>query len=131
MGLTVNYDDSEKTQIILESLDLLEWPTVCSHLSTFAITQQGRKKCKSFNLPLNISLSHELLCQTLEIGSLDIAIDGGISFQGVHDLENILMICSKGGITSGEDLLKVAETLRAARKLRKLIFDQLMRPRLS
>jgi len=131
MGLTVKHDETEKTQIILESLDLLEWPTLCNHLSTFAVTQQGRHRCESFNLPINISLSQELLHQTLEIGSLDISLDGGISFQGVHDLENILMICSKGGVATGEDLLKVAETLRAARKIRKLIFDQLIRPRLS
>jgi len=131
MELTTNNDDFEKKKIILESLDLVEWPTLCSHLSTFAVTKEGRKRCQSFDLPLNISLSQALLCQTLEIGALDISLDGGISFQGVHDLENILMICSKGGVVPGEDLLKVAETLRAARKLRKLIFDQLIRPRLS
>jgi len=116
MGFTINRDDSKKTQIIPESLELLEWPTVCSHLSTFAVTQQGRNKCKSFDLPLDISLSQELLCQTLEIGSLDISLDGGISFEGVHDLGNILLICTKGGVAMGEDLLKVADTLRAARK---------------
>lgn len=131
MGLTKNHDDSKKAQIISESLDLLEWPTVCSHLSTFALTQQGRKKCESFDLPRNLSLSQELLSQTLEIGSLDSSLNEGISFDGVHDLENILLICSKGGIAIGEDLLKVADTLRAARKLRKLIFDQVIRPRLS
>ncbi len=131
MGLTINHEDSEKRKIDLESLNLLEWPTICSHLSTFAVTQQGRKKCESFDLPLDISLSQDLLRQTLEIGSLDVSLDGGISFQGVHDLENILLVCSKGGVATAEDLLKVADTLRAARKLRKLIFDQLMRPRLS
>ena len=121
MGFTINHDDSEKTQIIRESLELLEWRTVCSHLSTFAVTQQGRNKCESFDLPLDISLSQELLCQTLEIGSLDSSLDGGISFEGVHDLENILLICSKGGVVLGEDLLKVADTLRASRKLLSLI----------
>ncbi len=131
MGFTINHDDSEKKQIILESLNLIEWPTVCRHLSTFAITPQGRKGCERFDLPLDISSSQELLYQTLEIGSLDIALDGGISFQGVHDLEIILLTCSKGGVAAGEDLLKVADTLRAARKLRKVIFDQLIRPRLS
>ena len=131
MGLRTHPDHSKKTQIFLESLNLLEWPTLCSHLSTFAITQQGRKRCQSFNMPTSRSLSQELLCQTLEIGSLDISLDGGISFYGVHDLENILLVCSKNGVASGEDLLKVAETLRSARKLRKLIFDQLTRPRLS
>ena len=131
MGLTINQDGSEKKQIILESLELLEWPTVCSHLSTFALTQQGRKKCQRFDLPLDISLSQTLLCQTLEIGSLDTSQDGGISFEGVHDLENIVLICSKGGVAMGVDLLKVADTLKAARKLRKQIFDQLLRPRTS
>ena len=106
MGLTKNDNDSKKSQIISESLNLLEWPTVCSHLSTFAVTQQGRNKCESFDLPLDISLSQALLCQTLEIGALDIALDGGISFEGVYDLENILLICSKGGVVMGEDLLK-------------------------
>ena len=51
MGLTIKHNDSEKTQISSESLDLLEWPTVCTHLSTFALTQQGRSKCENFDLP--------------------------------------------------------------------------------
>ena len=131
MVSTISYDDSEKKEIAVESLILLEWPIVCSHLSTFAVTEQGREKCKSFDLPLDISLSQELLCQTLEIGALDSSLDGGISFQGVHDLEKIILICSKGGVASGEDLLKIADTLRAGRRLRKIIFDQLIRPRLS
>ena len=76
MEFTINHDDSGKTQIILESLELLEWPTICTHLSTFAVTQQGRNKCKSFDLPLDIALSQELLSQTLEIGSLDISLEG-------------------------------------------------------
>ena len=131
MKLKINQNDFDKKKIVLESLNLLEWPTVCSHLSTFAVTDQGRKKCESFELPVNISISQELLSQTLEIGSLDSSLDGGISFEGVHDLQNILLICSKGGVAMGDDLLKVANTLRAARKLRKTIFDQLIRPRLS
>ncbi len=130
MELRINHDDSDN-KIAIESLHLLEWPTLCSHLATFAVTQQGRQRCESFNLPIDLFSTQDLLCQTLEIGSLDLTLDGGISFQGVHDLENIVLRCSKGGVSSGEDLLKVAETLRSARKLRKLIFDQLIRPRLS
>ena len=42
MEFTINNKDSEKTQIIPESMELLEWPIVCKHLSTFAVTQQGR-----------------------------------------------------------------------------------------
>ncbi len=123
--------NSDSLEISLETLELLEWPTVCSHLSTFAVTEQGRRRCKKFNLPSSKLLSQDQLCQTLEIGSLDVSLDSGISFKGIHDLQNILFICSRGGVSSGEDLLKVAETLRAARKLRKLIFDQDTRPKLS
>ncbi len=124
-------NNSDNLEISLETLELLEWSTVCSHLSTFAETEQGRRRCKKFDLPSNKHLSQDQLCQTLEIGSLDVSIDSGISFKGVHDLQNILFVCSRGGVSSGEDLLKVAETLRAARKLRKLIFDQDTRPKLS
>ncbi len=124
-------NNSDDLEISLETLELLEWPTVCSHLSTFAETEQGRRKCKKFDLPSTKHLSQDQLCQTLEIGSLDVSLDSGISFKGVHDLQNILFICSRGGVSSGEDLLKVAETLRAARKLRKLIFDEDTRPKLS
>ncbi len=64
----------------------------------------------------------------MELGDLNEELEGGLSFQGIHDLGDILRRCSKGGVVSGEELLRVAETLSAARRLRRLIEDPELRP---
>ena len=53
-----------------------------------------------------------------ELIALDGLTEGGLSFQGVADFSRTLQICSKGGTASGDDLLAVATTLAAARRLR-------------
>ncbi len=123
--------DSEKSaaEIALqETLELLEWPRLCDYLSTFASTSQGSCKCKSLPLPKDLSTSLERLAETLEIGALDGDLEGGLNLQGVYDLGDTLRHCVKGGVVSGEELLKVAETLSAARRLRRQIDDQESRP---
>ncbi|MFL0725824.1 MAG: endonuclease MutS2, partial [Prochlorococcus sp.] len=112
---------------IEDTLNLLEWPRLCEHLSGFASTVQGRHRCLILDLPSDLSVSRMRLAETLEIGALDGLIDGGLSFQGVHDLGNILIRCSKGGVASGEELLAVADTLAAARRLRRQINDPELR----
>ncbi|WP_320663352.1 endonuclease MutS2 [Prochlorococcus sp. MIT 1223] len=114
-----------------ESLELLEWPRLCAHLATFASTPQGEIQCKNLLIPQHVSITRRYLDETLEIGALDELIEGGISFYGIYDLNNILRICEKGGVVSGEDLLKVASTLRATRQLRRQIDDPEVRPSLS
>ncbi len=111
-----------------ETLELLEWPRLCDHLSTFASTSQGCVHCKNLPLPSDLATSRLRLAETLEMHALDAAHDGGVTFQGIHDLEALLARCVKGGIASGEELLKVAETLAAARRLRRQIDDPEMRP---
>ncbi len=111
-----------------ETIELLEWPRLCKQLSTFASTIQGKKKSENLDIPPDVATSRSYLAETLEIGALDEFIEGGLNFQGVHDLENILLRCSKGGMVSGEELLQVAETLRTARRLRRQIDDSLLRP---
>ncbi len=114
-----------------ESLDLLEWPRLCEHLSHFASTSQGCRHCQSLGLPKDLQTSQLMLAETMEIGALDQLIEGGLSFQGVHDLEFILKRCAKGGVASGQELLLVAETLASARRLRRQIDDYELRPTLS
>ena len=114
-----------------DTLELLEWPRLCEYFSEFASTSQGCLECKSLSLPNDLTTSRERLAETLEIGALDEVLEGGLNFQGVHDLSNTLKRCSKGGVASGEELLKVADTLSAARRLRRNIMshnlDQLLR----
>ncbi len=111
-----------------ESLELLEWPRLCEHLATFASTLKGQSNCINLDLPTSLEISRLRLAETIEIGNLDREIEGGLSLQGIHDLEVILARCSKGGVVSGDELLKVAETLAAARRLRRQIDDASVRP---
>ena len=111
-----------------ETLELLEWPRLCQHLSSFASTLQGRRHCRIGSLPDSIAESLTLQARTLEMASLDGVLDGGLSFQGVGDLDMTLLRCSKGGVASGEELLAVADTLGAARRLRRQIDDPELRP---
>ena len=111
-----------------ETLELLEWPRLCQHLASFTSTLQGRRHCCRGSLPESLSESLILQARTQEMASLDGLLDGGLSFQGVGDLEMILLRCSKGGVASGEELLAVADTLGAARRLRRQIDDPELRP---
>ena len=114
-----------------ETLDLLEWKTLCDHISTFASTEQGKYMCKNLVIPSDYASSCNLLAETLEISDLDASIEGGLNFQGIHYLEHILLRCVKGGISSGEELLKISQTLRTARRLRRQIDNPDLRPRTS
>ena len=111
-----------------ETLELLEWPRLCQHLSSFASTLQGRRHCCLGSLPDSLPESLILQARTQEMASLDGLLDGGLSFQGVGDLDVILLRCSKEGVASGEELLAVADTLGAARRLRRQIDDPELRP---
>ncbi len=117
--------------ILQDTLELLEWPRLCSHLAEFASTAQGRLHCRRLSLPPDFSTSRLRLDETLEMCELDNLIEGGVSFKGVHDLEQDLLTCFKGGVLSGEALLDIADTLAAARRLRRQIYDQAKRPRIS
>ena len=114
-----------------ETLELIEWPKLCEHLSTFATTSQGERKCREIEIPIDISITNRYLEETMEMLDLDTSIEGGLSFQGINDLEQIILICLKGGIVSGEELLEVSQTLRTARSLRRQIENHEIRPRIS
>ncbi len=116
------------SSIFQETLELLQWQIFCEQVSTFASTAEGIGACKVLSLPQDLNSSRLLLAETIEIGELDQFIEGGLSFNGVYNLKNILRRCSKGGVVSGEDLLKVAETLSSARRLRRQIDDSEKRP---
>lgn len=111
-----------------ETLELLEWPRVCEHLSGFASTGMGRLAARQLPLPATPEASRARLAETVEMAVLDDLSEGGLSFRGVQDLSPVLLRCSKGGVASGEELLGVADTLSAARRLRRQIDDPELRP---
>ena len=111
-----------------EALDLLEWSRLGEHVAGFAGTAAGRQRCRELPLGPSLEASRELLAQTTELLGLDGVLDGGLSFQGVADLERTLQLCAKGGVASADELLDVASTLAAARRLRRQIDDAELRP---
>ncbi len=114
-------DTSSDELVFQETLDLLEWPSLCLHLSKFASTAEGERNCQNLSIPSDLETSRLRMAETLEMTSLDASLDGGLSFRGVHEIGNITSRCSKGGIATGLELLAIAETLSTARRLRRQI----------
>jgi len=111
-----------------EALELLEWPRLAQHVASFASTTAGRTLAAALPLASSHAESQRLLLETTELLALDGLTEGGLSFQGVADLQRTLLVCSKGGVASGDDLLELATTLGAARRLRRQIDDPELRP---
>lgn len=114
--------------IAAETLQLLEWERLAAQLAQFASCELGRQLCLALPLASELKEAQRLLTETTELLGLDGLLEGGLSFVGVVDLTNFLKLCAKGGCASGEDLLELAETLAAARRLRRQIDDPLLRP---
>ena len=111
-----------------EALELLEWPRLAEQLASFASTAPGRGACLELALPACLAASRSLLAETTELLGLDGLLEGGLSFQGVADIAALVTLCAKGGTAPGEELLALATTLAAARRLRRQIDDPQLRP---
>lgn len=111
-----------------EALTLLEWPRLLRHLAHFAGTAAGERLCLDLPLPDSWEATQARLAETRELLALDGLLEGGLSFEGVVALTPLLDHCEKGGAAHGEDLLALAGTLAAARRLRRQVLDVELRP---
>ncbi|MEB3275712.1 MAG: endonuclease MutS2 [Cyanobacteriota bacterium] len=111
-----------------ETLELLEWPRLAEHLASFSGTEAGRRHCLRLPLAADLERSRALIAETGELLALDGLLEGGLSLQGIADIEPLLQLCAKGGTAGGEALLALAFTLAAARRLRRQIEDAELRP---
>ena len=114
-----------------ESINLLEWDTLKTHLSSFASTKMGKRAILGFDIPSEFEVSKRLLNETIEINDLENQLEKSISFSGVFDITRNIEICSKGGVIGSSDLLEIAETISVARKLKKILLDFEKRPFIS
>jgi len=121
---------SEKT-LEDESISLLEWDSLKTHLSSFASTDMGKRAILSFDIPSEYKASKRLLNETVEINELENNLDKSISFSGVFDISRNIEICSKGGVISSSELLEIAKTIASARNLKKIFLDIEQRPYIS
>ncbi|NEP15958.1 MAG: endonuclease MutS2 [Leptolyngbya sp. SIO4C1] len=105
-----------------ETLDLLEWPRLCQHLSTFAATKLGTLAARQVRLPATQAESVALLAQTREVYQLETLTP--LKFSGIRDIGEALERANRQGILSGDELLAIAGTLAGTRQLRRLIDAQ-------
>jgi len=121
-------DSDGGAAIAAEALDLLEWPRLAGHVASFASTAAGERHCLVLPLPPSCAESRDLLSETTELLGLDGVLEGGLSFRGVADIAATVLRCAKGGTAGGEALLDLATTLAAARRLRRQIEAEVLRP---
>lgn len=106
-----------------ETLELLEWPRLCQHLSTFAATKLGVVASRNLAIPNSQVVAQQLLHQTQEVYKLENRAPG-LSFEGIQDIGDALERAELQGILAGDELLAIATTLAGARQLRRVIDNQ-------
>lgn len=104
-----------------ETLELLEWPRLCQHLASFAVTKLGVMAARQLPIPTTIAESQLLLRQTQEIGLLESQLSSSLSFEGITDIGLALERAGLQGILTGAELYDIASTLAGVRKLRRVI----------
>ena len=114
-----------------ESISLLEWDNLKMQISSFASTKMGKNAILNFEIPTQYEISTRLLQETIEINELENNLDKLISFSGVFDISKNIEICSKGGVINSSELLEIAETISAAKDLKKILLDFEQRPFIS
>jgi len=114
-----------------ESISLLEWDNLKTQLSSFASTKMGENAILESKIPTEYEISRRLLQETIEINELEKNLDKSISFSGVFDISKNIEICSKGGVINSSELLEIAETISAAKDLKKILLDFEQRPFIS
>ena len=77
-----------------ESISLLEWDSLKTHLSSFALTEMGKRAILNFDIPSEYEASKKLLNETVEINELENNLDKSISFSGVFDISRNIDILS-------------------------------------
>nr|GMD03009.1 endonuclease MutS2-like [Ipomoea batatas]GMD10257.1 endonuclease MutS2-like [Ipomoea batatas] len=100
-----------------ETLEILEWPAVCSQLAAFTSTSMGLSTAQSARIPLGRSPeeSRRLLAQT----SAAAAVPRPLDFSGIEDVSRIVDTAVAGQMLSIREICAVKRTLIAARSLLK------------
>lgn len=102
------------------SLQVLEWPAVVDHLVACASTAHGRDRCRQIEILTDERDVAEHLELTQEARDL-IAMTGGPSLGGIHDLRAHLRRVEQGGVLDPHALSEIADTLEASRRVADLL----------
>ena len=102
-----------------ETLQTLEWPSICRQLAAFTSTPMGLHAARNANIPIGRSSgeSRKLLDQTAAALAIPVPLD----FSGIEDVTGIVDVSVSGELLSIREICTVRRTLKAAREL----FEQL------
>ncbi|KAL8114708.1 hypothetical protein AgCh_021539 [Apium graveolens] len=98
-----------------QTLQTLEWPSICNQLAAFTSTPMGLIAARNANIPIGRSSdeSRKLLDQT----TAAMAILSPLDFSGIEDVMEIVNVSVSGDLLSIREICTVRRTLKAAREL--------------
>lgn len=122
---TLSSGDPSDVDARSESLILLEWPQISARVARYASTDIGRQHLlgdrKALLVPEVQEESEQLLALTRDAYDLEYRLAKPLALTGIHDIAIDTRMAAKGKVLQGRELLSIAETLAAARNVRRHI----------
>ena len=105
-----------------KSLTMLEWPRVVDLLAERAATAPGRDRARDLAIETDLEAVSHALRLTTEARDLVQDVKG-LPLGGIHDLRGPIRRLDQGADLDGAELLAIADTLAAARRLKSLLAE--------
>lgn len=100
-----------------KTLTVLEWSRVVDRLAAEAATTAGKDRCQAIEFQTDLDGVSHALRLTTEAGDL-VRITGGFPLGGIRDVRMPLRRVEQGADLDGPDLLAIADTMDAARRIK-------------
>ncbi|MCC6159807.1 MAG: Smr/MutS family protein [Deltaproteobacteria bacterium] len=116
---------------LIHTAELLEWPKILSRLAEHAMSAPGREACEHLPFCDDADSAARALAAVTEAAAL-LREALAPALADVTDIAPDLERASLGAMLAGEDLIRVADALRAARRTRDVLVEEWERtPRLA
>lgn len=103
-------------------LQTLEFDKVLIRLAEYASTSLGKEKVQKLK-PLSNYMEAEQAQKATAEGVTVLRLKGSVPLGGIHDVRPAAKRASIGGVLPAKDLLDLADTIGAGRRLKKFLFD--------
>lgn len=105
------------------TLEMLEWPRLCEHVSAFASTTIGRAAVQGLSIPTTQPETEDLVTETAAMMLMESEYATALDFGGINTSEAAVSIrrASRGGLLSGQQLVAVVSVVQGGSKLRTAI----------
>ncbi|MDF2689991.1 MAG: recombination and strand exchange inhibitor protein, partial [Microvirga sp.] len=109
-------------QMDSKTLGVLEWPKVIERLVAEAATMVGKDRCQAIDFHTDLEGVSHALRLTTEADEL-IRITGGFPLGGIRDIRQALRRVEQSADLDGPDLLAIADTMDAARRIKTFMAE--------